>query len=135
MDVQRPSISQGLGLVNIKERTRLVNGTLNLESSRGRGTRLRITVPLLSPLRTGPAPPRRSAGAEQLNAVAGSSDAAVSAVLPILPEEFRHVFIYLSCLGMSRIILAFCPPAKDDSVRSNGSTVAGLTMDEAAYAA
>jgi PAS domain S-box-containing protein len=42
----RDSIPQGLGLVNIKERTRLVNGTLSIESQPNQGTTLNVTVPL-----------------------------------------------------------------------------------------
>jgi PAS domain S-box-containing protein len=38
--------SQGLGLVNIKERARLVHGELKIESQPGRGTALHVTVPV-----------------------------------------------------------------------------------------
>jgi PAS domain S-box-containing protein len=38
--------SQGLGLVSIKERTRLVKGTLTVESQRNRGTTLTVTIPI-----------------------------------------------------------------------------------------
>ena len=40
------STLQGLGLVSIKERTRLVNGTLRIESHPNRGTTLNVTVPI-----------------------------------------------------------------------------------------
>ena len=47
IDPHIASTSQGLGLVNIKERTRLVNGTMNVESRPGHGTILTITVPIV----------------------------------------------------------------------------------------
>ena len=46
IDTLRGSIPQGLGLVNIKERTRLVNGTLRIESQPNQGTTLNVTVPI-----------------------------------------------------------------------------------------
>ena len=46
IDTLRASIPQGLGLVNIKERTRLVNGTLSIASQPNQGTTLNITVPI-----------------------------------------------------------------------------------------
>ncbi len=46
MDSLHASIRQGLGLVSIKERTRLVNGTLSLESRPNQGTALNVTVPV-----------------------------------------------------------------------------------------
>ncbi len=36
----------GLGLVSMKERARLVHGTLRIESAPGKGTRLRVSIPL-----------------------------------------------------------------------------------------
>jgi signal transduction histidine kinase len=54
MDTQVAPISQGLGLVNIKERTRLVNGTMNIESRPGHGTTLSITVPTATSRATNP---------------------------------------------------------------------------------
>jgi signal transduction histidine kinase len=39
------SRSQGLGFISMKERVRLVNGTLSIESQPGRGTRLQVWVP------------------------------------------------------------------------------------------
>jgi PAS domain S-box-containing protein len=36
----------GLGLANIAERVRIVNGTLRIDSAPGRGTRLEVTIPL-----------------------------------------------------------------------------------------
>ena len=45
IDTLRDSPVPGLGLVNIKERARLVNGTLNIESRPGCGTTLTLTVP------------------------------------------------------------------------------------------
>jgi signal transduction histidine kinase len=46
IDTLGARISQGLGLVNIKERTRLVNGTLRIESQPNQGTILNVTVPI-----------------------------------------------------------------------------------------
>jgi PAS domain S-box-containing protein len=46
IDALRASIPEGLGLVNIKERTRLVNGTLRIESQLNQGTTLSVTVPI-----------------------------------------------------------------------------------------
>jgi signal transduction histidine kinase len=37
--------NRGLGLLSMRERTELLGGTFNLESTPGRGTRIRITVP------------------------------------------------------------------------------------------
>ena len=48
IDTLRGSIPQGLGLVNIKERTRLVNGTLRIDSHAHQGTTLTVTVPILN---------------------------------------------------------------------------------------
>jgi signal transduction histidine kinase len=36
----------GLGLVSIKERTRLVNGTFDIQSQPNHGTTLTVTVPV-----------------------------------------------------------------------------------------
>ena len=49
LDAHRASSHQGLGLVSIKERTRLVNGAVKIESRPGHGTTLSISVPLASP--------------------------------------------------------------------------------------
>ena len=38
---------KGLGLKNIAERTRILNGTLNVDSAPGRGTRIVVTVPIV----------------------------------------------------------------------------------------
>ncbi len=46
IDTLGARIPQGLGLVNIKERTRLVNGTLRIESQPNQGTTLKVTVPI-----------------------------------------------------------------------------------------
>ncbi len=35
-----------LGMINLRERTDLINGVLNLESVPGKGTRVRILIPL-----------------------------------------------------------------------------------------
>ena len=37
-----------LGMVNLQERTQLVNGLLNLQSEPGRGTRVQVYIPLSS---------------------------------------------------------------------------------------
>ena len=54
IDTLRDSIPQGLGLVNIKERTRLVNGTMSIESQPKHGTTLSITVPTATSRATNP---------------------------------------------------------------------------------
>jgi PAS domain S-box-containing protein len=46
VDPLSTSIPHGLGLVNIKERTRLVNGVLTIESQPSRGTTLSVRVPI-----------------------------------------------------------------------------------------
>jgi len=35
-----------LGMVNLRERTELVNGLLNLDSAPGKGTRVQVYIPL-----------------------------------------------------------------------------------------
>jgi PAS domain S-box-containing protein len=45
IDTGRAPFIQGLGLVSIKERTRLVNGTVRIESQPHQGTTLSVTVP------------------------------------------------------------------------------------------
>jgi signal transduction histidine kinase len=35
-----------LGMVNLRERTELVNGVLRLDSAKGRGTRIQVVIPL-----------------------------------------------------------------------------------------
>ncbi|MGH7461061.1 MAG: ATP-binding protein [Longimicrobiales bacterium] len=37
---------EGLGLISIKERVRLLNGHVEVESQKGRGTTLQIYIPL-----------------------------------------------------------------------------------------
>ena len=44
--IDMASVSQGLGLLNIKERTRLVDGTFHIKSSPNKGTTLCVTVPV-----------------------------------------------------------------------------------------
>lgn len=39
----------GLGLIGMKERSRMLGGTLAIESAPGRGTRIRLDLPLVSP--------------------------------------------------------------------------------------
>ena len=46
MAASRTSHRHGLGLVNIKERTRLVNGTVSIESQPDQGTTLTVKVPI-----------------------------------------------------------------------------------------
>jgi signal transduction histidine kinase len=38
----------GLGLISMRERAKLLGGTLSIESVKGRGTTLTVTIPLLS---------------------------------------------------------------------------------------
>jgi PAS domain S-box-containing protein len=45
IDLEAPS-GDGLGMVSMKERTRLVNGTVEVRSRRGHGTTLILTIPL-----------------------------------------------------------------------------------------
>jgi signal transduction histidine kinase len=35
-----------LGMINLRERTELVNGLLNIDSAPGRGTRIQVYIPL-----------------------------------------------------------------------------------------
>jgi signal transduction histidine kinase len=35
-----------LGMVNLRERTELVNGLLNIDSAPGKGTRIQVYIPL-----------------------------------------------------------------------------------------
>jgi signal transduction histidine kinase len=44
--IDMASVSQGLGLLNIKERTRLVDGTFHIKRSPNKGTTLCVTVPV-----------------------------------------------------------------------------------------
>jgi signal transduction histidine kinase len=46
IDAAGASSHQGLGMVSIKERARLVNGTVTIESSPNHGTTLRTVVPV-----------------------------------------------------------------------------------------
>lgn len=46
MEPNRTGIPAGLGLVSIKERTRLVNGTFEIQSQPNRGTALRVKIPV-----------------------------------------------------------------------------------------
>jgi signal transduction histidine kinase len=46
MEPNRTGILAGLGLVSIKERTRLVNGTFEIQSQPNRGTALRVKIPV-----------------------------------------------------------------------------------------
>jgi PAS domain S-box-containing protein len=45
-EAARSTPRAGLGLVSMKERARLVSGTLHIESAPGKGTRLRVSIPL-----------------------------------------------------------------------------------------
>ena len=35
-----------LGMINLRERTELVNGVLRIDSARGRGTKVQVLIPL-----------------------------------------------------------------------------------------
>jgi signal transduction histidine kinase len=35
-----------LGMVNMRERTELINGVLKIESAEGKGTRIRVLIPM-----------------------------------------------------------------------------------------
>src|SRR5260370_36508899 len=45
-DLETIKGKKGLGLVSMEERVRLVNGTLSIRSKPGKGTRVRVRVPL-----------------------------------------------------------------------------------------
>ena len=45
-DASRPESKKGLGRVSMEERARLLDGTLDIESSPGSGARVRIWIPL-----------------------------------------------------------------------------------------
>jgi signal transduction histidine kinase len=44
-DSDRIGAPGGLGLINMRERARQLNGTFELDSGRGRGTTVRVTIP------------------------------------------------------------------------------------------
>ena len=44
-DPNRIGASDGLGLINMRERARQLNGTFELDSGPGRGTTVRVTIP------------------------------------------------------------------------------------------
>jgi len=46
VEPKRTGMAAGLGLVSIKERTRLVNGTFEIESRPNQGTTLRVSIPV-----------------------------------------------------------------------------------------
>jgi len=46
MEMGRTGIPTGLGLVSMKERARLVNGTLQIQSAPGAGMTLSLTIPV-----------------------------------------------------------------------------------------
>jgi signal transduction histidine kinase len=45
MPPDRKGAAAGLGLVSIKERTRLVNGNVRIESAPNRGTTITVSIP------------------------------------------------------------------------------------------
>jgi len=47
MKVKEDDISSGFGLVSMKERVELLNGSFDISSQPGKGTRLNITIPLI----------------------------------------------------------------------------------------
>ncbi len=49
MDPERAKAGSGLGLVSIRERTRLLHGAVNIESAPGRGTTISVMVPAAPP--------------------------------------------------------------------------------------
>ena len=48
-----------LGMINLRERTELINGVLNIDSMPGRGTCVSVLVPLTDAQAQAPAGPRR----------------------------------------------------------------------------
>jgi signal transduction histidine kinase len=44
-DPNRGGASSGLGLINMRERARQLNGTFNVSSEPGRGTAVQVTIP------------------------------------------------------------------------------------------
>jgi signal transduction histidine kinase len=69
VDAERPDIRRGLGLLGIRERASLVQGTLRLETAPGSGTRLTVELPAAT------------------RAVAGEEDTPASASAPIASAE------------------------------------------------
>ncbi|HET7617747.1 MAG TPA: sensor histidine kinase [Vicinamibacterales bacterium] len=57
-NVQRATRSEGLGLISMRERLKLVDGEIVIESAVGRGTAVRATVSLASPVQTAQQEPR-----------------------------------------------------------------------------
>ena len=47
-DVSASMHSQGLGLISMRERVRLVNGTIEIDSGPARGTSIHVHVPIVS---------------------------------------------------------------------------------------
>jgi len=45
-DADQPAVQTGLGLISMRERVRLVNGTINIDSKRMGGTTIHVRVPL-----------------------------------------------------------------------------------------
>jgi signal transduction histidine kinase len=56
-DAEAAMMSQGLGLVSMRERASLVNGTMSITSKRTGGTEISVRIPLVS---------AQSAGASEL---------------------------------------------------------------------
>jgi signal transduction histidine kinase len=46
IEVDRASVPAGLGLASIRERTRLVNGTVDIQSQVNQGTTLTVRIPV-----------------------------------------------------------------------------------------
>jgi signal transduction histidine kinase len=44
-DPNRLGASRGLGLINMRERARQLNGTFELDANPGRGSTVRVTIP------------------------------------------------------------------------------------------
>ena len=50
-DVERPGKRRGLGLLSIRERVAGLGGTVRIESTAGRGSRIEVALPSVEPLR------------------------------------------------------------------------------------
>jgi two-component system sensor histidine kinase NreB len=47
--LRRPTRKGGLGLYGMQERAEIIGGMVTIETQRGRGTRVKVTAPLVGP--------------------------------------------------------------------------------------
>jgi signal transduction histidine kinase len=67
--------AEGSGLIRIRERLKLLGGSLDIDSAPGQGSRIMLTAPLQRTRGTGGTAPSRLDGAEPSSRVAGASEA------------------------------------------------------------